>query len=170
MQLIEYKKYKTLLIVRHAKSDWSDTNFSDFDRTLNARGMQDAPAMAEIIATKISKVDKIISSPAIRALTTAKFFAKAFNYDENDIEKDLGFYERDIKHIKNVLVAQKKEDDIVMIFGHEPTVSSLVTYFTGENVGNLPTCSISCIDFDTDNWLDIDKINGKLRFFERPQA
>ena len=161
---------KTLLIIRHAKSDWNNTICDDFDRTLNARGMQEAPAMAELIATKISKVDKIISSPAIRALNTAIFFAKAFNYNENDIVKDLGFYERGIKYIKNVLAAQKKDNNVIMIFGHNPTVSSLVTYFTGESVGELPPCTVSCIDFDTDNWLDVEKINGKLRFLESPQA
>ena len=159
---------KTLLIVRHAKSDWNNTALTDFERTLNERGIKDAPAMAELIASKIGKVDKIISSSAVRAFSTSKFFAKAFNYDENKIEKDLGFYENGVKYIKKVLMFQNNINDVIIIFGHNPTVSSLVTYFTGEDVGNLPTCSVSCIDFDIDNWQDIDKTNGKLRFFERP--
>jgi phosphohistidine phosphatase len=158
---------KTLLIVRHAKSVWRN-EFGDFERTLKPVGTKEASTMAEFIATKISKVDKIISSPAVRALTTSKIFAKAFNYEENDIEKDFGFYDRGIKYIINVLAAQKNENDVVMIFGHNPTVSSLVTYFSGESVGELPPCSVSCIDFDMVSWLDIDKINGKLRFFEKP--
>ena len=159
---------KTLIIVRHAKSDWSNTDLNDFERNLNAKGMQDAPKIAELIATKIDKVDKIISSPATRALTTAKIFAKAFNYNENNIEKDLGFYERGVKYIKKILISQKKDDDVIIIFGHNPTATSLVTYFTGESISELPTCSVACIDFDTDNWLSIDQTNGKLRFFESP--
>ena len=159
---------KTLLIIRHAKSDWNSADVIDFDRTLNARGLKDAPIMAELISTKIEKVDKIISSPAVRAWTTAKIFAKTFNYDEKNIETDYGFYDRGAKYIKNILIAQKNENDVIMFFGHNPTVSSLVTFFTGETIGEMPTCGVVCIDFETDNWQDIDQINGKIRFFERP--
>ena len=159
---------KTLLITRHAKSDWDNEELTDFERTLNARGMKDAPAMAKLIASKVSKIDKIVSSSAVRAFSTAKFFAQAFDYDENEIEKNIEFYTNGAKHIIKILMSQNNENDVVMIFGHNPTVSSLVAYFIGEVVGNLPTCSVACIDFDVDNWQDIDKINGKLRFFEKP--
>ena len=65
---------KTLIVVRHAKSSWANIGERDFDRNLNDRGKEDAPAMAEkLLHTKI-KVDAFVSSPAKRARKTAKYF------------------------------------------------------------------------------------------------
>ena len=41
---------KTLLLARHAKSDWGMPGLSDHDRPLNGRGRRDAPAMARRLA------------------------------------------------------------------------------------------------------------------------
>ena len=76
---------KQLLIIRHAKSSWDNMLQKDFDRILNERGMQDAPAMAKRLVDKGIKVDKFVSSTAVRAFTTATFFAKAYHQKENDI-------------------------------------------------------------------------------------
>jgi phosphohistidine phosphatase len=57
---------KTLILVRHAKSDWSIDGQKDYDRTLNARGHRDAPRMGQILANKNLKIDKLITSGAER--------------------------------------------------------------------------------------------------------
>ena len=77
---------RSLLIVRHAKSSWDDLSQKDFDRPLNDRGKKDAPAMAKRIhKEKNIELDAIISSPAKRAFTTAKFFAEEFNIKKKNI-------------------------------------------------------------------------------------
>ena len=58
---------KTLILVRHAKSDWNDPFLSDFERTLNSRGMQDAPEMAKRFMNRGVMPELIITSPAVRA-------------------------------------------------------------------------------------------------------
>ena len=65
--------YKTLFILRHAKSSWSDHPLSDFERPLNKRGYEQAPLIAEVLSKKATLPQKVISSPANRALTTANF-------------------------------------------------------------------------------------------------
>ena len=60
---------KTLILVRHAKSDWTE-NTDDFDRPLNERGHQDAPKMAKFLKSEEVKIDVFVTSPAKRALTT----------------------------------------------------------------------------------------------------
>ncbi|WP_268812262.1 SixA phosphatase family protein [Arcobacter defluvii] len=40
---------KKLVLIRHAKSDWSNPFLEDFDRALNKRGLKDAPFMAKIL-------------------------------------------------------------------------------------------------------------------------
>jgi phosphohistidine phosphatase len=69
---------KTVLIVRHAKSSWSNVDLVDFDRPLNERGKKDAPMMAERMIQKKIKLDAIISSPARRARKTAEAFCEVY--------------------------------------------------------------------------------------------
>ncbi|MDH3806604.1 MAG: histidine phosphatase family protein, partial [Gammaproteobacteria bacterium] len=63
---------KTLTLVRHAKSSWKDSGLSDRERPLNKRGERDAPVMGKRAAAAGLRPSQIISSPAVRAWTTAK--------------------------------------------------------------------------------------------------
>jgi phosphohistidine phosphatase len=76
---------KTLLLVRHAKSDWNDASLSDFDRPLNERGKRDAPAMAHRLLDKKIAIDAFISSPAKRARKTASIFSKEYGKDKEEL-------------------------------------------------------------------------------------
>ncbi len=69
---------KTLLLIRHAKSDWGNLMLSDFERPLNNRGEINAPEMAKRLVKRELFPQQLISSPALRAITTAKYFAKDF--------------------------------------------------------------------------------------------
>ena len=51
---------KTLLLARHAKSDWGDASVRDHDRPLNARGLRDAPAMATRLAAEGLRLQHIV--------------------------------------------------------------------------------------------------------------
>ena len=75
---------KTLLLVRHAKSDWP-TNIDDFDRPLNERGHKDAPKMAKFLKEISVTIDAFVTSPAKRALTTCRYFAEVF--ENKNIQK-----------------------------------------------------------------------------------
>lgn len=72
---------KTLVLVRHAKSSWDNPDWSDFERPLNKRGNRDAPFMAEVLKSKNIIPDFMISSPAIRAKSTALYFAQELGFD-----------------------------------------------------------------------------------------
>ena len=76
---------KSLLLIRHAKSDWGDLTLKDFDRPLNDRGKRDAPVMAHRLLDKKIKIDAFISSPAKRARKTAELFASQYKRDKKDI-------------------------------------------------------------------------------------
>ena len=79
---------KTLFLIRHAKSSWDDTALSDKDRPLHDRGKRDAPKMGKRLARRDVKPDLILSSPAMRALTTAEIIAKKLDYKRKDIVVD----------------------------------------------------------------------------------
>ncbi len=68
---------RELTLVRHAKSSWGEPSLSDIDRPLNERGLRDAPRMAEWLADRGAVYGAQLSSPALRARTTAQHFCEA---------------------------------------------------------------------------------------------
>ena len=76
---------KSLYIIRHAKSSWEDSSQPDFERGLSERGKRDASRMAKRLKEKEIHPDLMLSSPAKRALSTARRIAEVLNYPKNDI-------------------------------------------------------------------------------------
>jgi phosphohistidine phosphatase len=161
---------KTLILVRHAKSDWGSGSTTDFDRPLNARGKKDAPFMGELIRDKKFKPELILSSPANRAKTTAIEIAKILFYPENKIEFVDRIYNGGNRDILKIINAIDNSINNAMLFGHNPDITSLVTLLSDGFVDNMPTCGVACIDFNIENWNEIsDNRSGNLRFFEYPK-
>src|SRR5213593_2985207 len=83
---------KTLFLVRHAKSSRDDPTLPDRERPLDARGRRDAPRMGKHLAKRDVKPDSIVSSPALRALTTAQLIADEIGYERRHIVVDDRLY------------------------------------------------------------------------------
>lgn len=160
---------KTLILVRHAKSDWNDPMLSDFERTLNPRGMQDAPEMAKRFVERGIRPELIITSPAVRALTTCQIFAKTIGYSENQIQMNQGIYDAGAREVMEIVSQIDESINTAMLFGHNPAISNLATYLSSIHFGEVPTCSVICIEFQTNKWGDILKKTGKLNFFDYPK-
>lgn len=160
---------KTTVLARHAKSDWGNPDLTDFERPLNKRGLRDAPFMAELIAGKGLKPDLIISSPANRAITTAKYFAKALNYPLEKIEEINLIYTSGVNSIKELLASLDNKYNVVYLFGHNPAISALAYQLSAGKIPEMPTCAVACIDFEIEEWEDILEANGSLRFYEYPK-
>lgn len=88
---------KQLLLIRHAKSDWGNAGLRDFDRPLNGRGKSSAPEMAERLVKQQIVPELIVSSPALRAITTAQYFATAWHIPLENIELEPAIYEASVK-------------------------------------------------------------------------
>ncbi|MCB1234427.1 MAG: histidine phosphatase family protein, partial [Verrucomicrobiae bacterium] len=71
---------KELILIRHAKSDWGDASLDDHERSLNDRGLRDAPRVGEELARRGAKPDVILTSTAVRALTTARAVAGKLDF------------------------------------------------------------------------------------------
>ncbi|MCL2039788.1 MAG: histidine phosphatase family protein [Bacteroidetes bacterium] len=159
---------KKLLLVRHAKSGWESDIISDFYRKLSKQGNLDADEMANLIKNSITKIDRIVSSPAVRAISTAEYFANAFKVSFSQIETDIGLYEKGIKYFKKLIGEQDNSNECIMFVGHNPLITHLITDLTGAEISSLEACSVACIDFNISDWADIEKNNGKLIFIEEP--
>ncbi len=159
---------KKLYLVRHAKSSWADLSQKDIDRPLNKRGEKDAPYMGELLKKRGVQPDLIISSPALRANTTAKIFAEKLSYSK-EISINPDIYEAYIDDVLSVIHQVSNNINTVMIFGHNPTFTNLANYFHDEYIPNVPTCGIICIEADVNNWANINRQTGNLTSFDYPK-
>ena len=160
---------KKLLIMRHAKANLGDGFEKDFDRTLSERGKKDAPEMGKRLKKNGVKPDLIISSPAARALKTAKEVAKEIDFPEKDIETDPEIYQADISDLIKVIRNLDDKNSKVMLFGHNPALTGLVGYLTNQFIDNIPTSGVVQINFDFPTWKQVTQQSGKFIFFDYPK-
>ena len=160
---------KTLYLIRHAKSSWDDPNLSDFQRTLNTRGLKDSPLMAKLIKEKNIIPDLIISSPAARALSTAEIFADEFQYDKNKIISDEKIYEATTRDLISVIRDIKNENNTVMLFGHNPGLSNTANLLGNKFLPDMPTCAVVGIEFKVNSWRKVERSCGEIILFEYPK-
>lgn len=160
---------KTLYLIRHAKSDWSNPLQSDFDRPLNKRGDKDAPFMGSILAKAHVHPDLILSSPAARAKKTVVEIAKQINYNTHLIRYDETLYEADIMTIEHVVKSIPPTKKTVFILGHNPGLTEFAKYISGYFIENIPTCGIVCVKLKEDDWKSIGKNSTLFVSFDYPK-
>jgi len=159
---------KTLIILRHAKSCWETPVKSDFDRPLNKRGYKNAPFMAKVFKDLNIPIDLIISSPANRAITTAKIFSDEIGYPTEKIIKDMSIYEAGLSDLISLLKETDNKYNNVMIVGHNNAFTDLANYLTDESIDNIFTCGIVGISFNG-TWQEVDNVECTFLFFEYPK-
>ncbi len=162
---------KTLVLLRHAKSDWGYEALKDIDRHLNERGYEDAYFMSDWYEKNMLLPDLIISSSANRALNTAFIFARRFSIPESKVRIEEGIYESASPNLLNIISQLDNNNSCVMLFGHNPGITNLANELNKELMfDNIPTCGIVCIEFDIKNWKDILKVKeGKLVNYKFPK-
>jgi len=159
----------TLYLVRHAKSDWANGHISDIDRPLNERGYRDATAMSTLLKAQNIHPQLIISSPAVRALSTALIFSRNLNYDPNKINIQKKLYNTDADHYLSVLEENAGNAHSVMLFGHNPVITSVANKLCKTFTNEMPTCSIVGIKFQTASWEEISQDSAELILYDSPK-
>ena len=160
---------KTLLLIRHAKSDWGDLMLSDFERPLNHRGEINAPEMAKRLAKRELFPQQFISSPALRAITTAKYFAKELHINSADIIQEKDIYDALTNSLLEVVNNLDESSNFTALFGHNPGITGLVNYLSNQEISHLPTCGMALIKFPFDQWKMVSSGTGELVFFDFPK-
>ena len=156
--------YTKTLHIFHSFEEQEAHELKDIERYLNERGYSNANMMA---AKFNHKPDLIISSHAIRAISTALIFARHINYNPNTIVIKQELYESSVKDYLSVINAIDNNFNTVLLFAHNPTISDLAQHLTQALPMEMPTCAIAGIIFDTNDWKKA-KI-GKLCLFDYPK-
>lgn len=160
---------KTLYILRHAKSSWEFEELSDHDRPLNKRGRSDAQLMGQELAGRGIQPNLIISSPAVRALTTATLIGKEIGYDADDIVVDERIFGAGKEDLLEVVQGAPADVEDLMLVGHNEAITDFANMLTPEHVASLPTTGIVALEFDCKSWYEISKDNANMLFYDFPK-
>lgn len=160
---------KRLLICRHAKSSWSQSDLRDFDRPLNKRGERDAPEMGRRLAARGLRPDLICASPAVRALATAHHYAQQLHYPLPQIRTNPAQYAANVPILLQLVQETEAVVALLMVVGHNPESTALANVLGSLMIGNIPTSGIVALDFAVDSWQQVAPGKGTLLFFDFPK-
>jgi len=160
---------KRLTLIRHAKSSWDDLSLSDAERPLNRRGQTDAPGMGNRLKAMGFQPDLMISSPAVRASTTAEIIASAINYPVSEIVYERVLYLAGVDQLLDVIAAQADSVQHLALFGHNPGFTDFANALAPGVTDNVPTTGVVSVTLDSDDWALYAKLPGTLDFFEYPK-
>ena len=160
---------KSVIIIRHAKSNWDNILHSDFERQLNDRGHQDAPIMAERLVDRKITIDAFISSPAKRAFTTAAYFAEAYHVKESSIIKVPELYHAPAPVFYHVI--SKLDDALksIALFAHNPGITEFVNDLTNTQIDDMPTCAMFAVKANVTHWKLFEGADKEFLFFDYPK-
>jgi phosphohistidine phosphatase len=159
---------RSLLVLRHAKSDWHDPDLDDRDRPLNKRGTKDAGRMGLLIKEENLQPDLIITSTARRARQTVEGLVAASEY-QGFVLTEANFYLAAPAAFITVLRAMTHDPQRVMVVGHNPGLEKLVESLSGAST-TMPTATLVAIDLPLSAWRELDEsTKGELQGIWRPR-
>ncbi len=157
---------KKLVIIRHAKAT-HETGYADFERPLTQRGLHDAAIMAGRLKETIHAPQMLVSSPALRTISTANIFSQ--HLDLSAAEEIKAIYEADVDDLIDVVTQLPDEINCIGLIGHNPGLGQLLYYFTGA-AHDVPTCAVAVVEFDKEAWTTVAANSGKLLYYDYPKS
>jgi phosphohistidine phosphatase len=164
------KHLKVLQVARHAKSAWDSDGVADIDRSLKSRGIRNAYEISRRLKLDGLIPQKIISSPADRALHTAVIFARVFEYPLEQLEINNILYAASLETILDLIRGIRENFNTIMIFGHNPEFTEIVNHFAKKTLDNIPTSGVVTLKFDCTEWSGIDRSNLERQLNTFPKA
>lgn len=145
-----------LLIMRHAKSSWSDETLTDHARPLNGRGRESADVIAQTLTAKGYPPDIIWSSDAQRTKETATRMIRVIPGPQQ-IFYQPEFYMASAEQTLQLCSSADEPDGKLLLLGHNPGWSNLFHFFSG-TYHRYPTatCAVFARKDETANWLTPD--------------
>jgi phosphohistidine phosphatase len=165
----------SLALLRHAKSSWNAADLDDFDRPLNERGREAAPAMGAVLKELKFSPDLILCSPAQRTRQTLELVGGFIDKAETRFQHEL--YLPNQQTLFEQIRAVPFDTRRVLLVGHNPSIHALALYLTGtgdaKSISRLedkfPTAALAILSFEQDYWRDIGAGTGRLEAFVVPR-
>ena len=159
---------KRLILFRHGKSDWDVSFANDHGRPLAGRGVKAARQMGMLLSGAGQVPELVVSSTAVRAKTTAELAISAGAWDSELQFTDV-LYASSPPRVLGFLQELPDSVEDVMLVGHEPTWSGLISAFTGA-WAKMPTAAMAAIQFPTTSrWRELRFESGQLIWLLQPK-
>ena len=156
-----------LYVLRHAKSDWAVPGTSDFERPLNKRGMKDVPRVGRALQRTGLLPQRVITSPAARALATAEGIAAGLT-PAPEVVPDERLYHAG-PHASSAVVAELGAGALcVMAVAHNPGMEEWIEMLCGASV-RLPTGGLARIELEIGDWSELKGARGELEWLVTPR-
>lgn len=155
---------KTLLLMRHAKSDWGHAGLDDFDRPLNRRGRADLPRLARLLETYGPAPQTALASPALRARQTAEGLGAALGLPPPVFDERLYLAPADL--ILHLVGRTESKSESLLLIAHNPGIEEAVSALCGARL-HMPTGGVAAVDLAA--WADAERGGGLLRYFALPR-
>ena len=159
---------KHLSIIRHAKSDWS-ADCDDSDRVINDRGYHDANLVGQYLADNQQQFDQVYCSTAIRAKLTWEQLNVCLKVPNSRIQYEESLYLASLTHLVSFIEEISREYKHVALVAHNPGLTDLCNFLTGDQLANLPTCAVYTIDFHVDDWRAVGFESGIKKMLITPR-
>lgn len=172
---------KYLTIVRHAKSSWGEAGLADHDRPLNERGKRAAPAVATFLhrtyfggngtPALLPAPDRLISSTALRALSTAQIVRETFAMPVDRLLLESRLYLAPAERILEIMRGFDENWQHAMIFGHNPGLHEFAENILARaNIPKMPTCTAVIMAFPHEFWGLADWHEAQLIGYITPKS
>ena len=161
---------KRLIVVRHAKAEKAEAHRSDFERPLAGRGRRDAAEMGHRLARRGIHPDAVVSSPAPRALETARIIARELDFPWSEILLRKRAYQADGREWLTLLRDFPDHARCAMIVGHNPGLTELVQTLANAFSAQLPTAAVVVLDLAVDAWAALRPGSAGLNLFDTPKS
>ena len=158
-----------LILVRHAKSSWKDASLRDEERPLNKRGRRDGSEMGRRLAAAGQHPERIVTSTAVRAKTTAWALGHELGIPESAIELDERLYLASVPRWLEVMKGWSDQQHKQLACGHNPGITDLVLALSGTDLVNLPTAAVVILDIPVSSWTDVEPGLAHLRCYDFPK-
>ena len=158
----------TLLVLRHGKADGGASFGSDHERALIERGRRAASLVGEFLNAIGLTPDSVITSSAARARTTVEIAAEAGSWGCGIRTTD-GFYGATPGQVMEKVKSETDSTKTLLIAGHEPTWSALITLLIGGGTLRFPSAALACVEFPVEHWRDVEPSRGQLAWLVTPQ-
>ncbi|MFA5117351.1 MAG: histidine phosphatase family protein [Candidatus Omnitrophota bacterium] len=161
---------KRLYLIRHAKSNKDIPGIKDRDRPLNKRGEKEARDTGKHLKKRGITVQAVYTSPATRALDTARAIARKIGFSRKKIKVVNALYYSNIPKLLKVIKNIDDKAGSAIIFGHNPEFLNLVNYLSGRLTQEFRPCGVFGIDFSVDSWKKVARKKGKIVFSHSPES
>lgn len=143
--------------MRHAKSSWDSQEERDFVRPLAPRGIKNAKEAAHVLLKNQLVPEIILSSPATRAIETARLVCEVMSLDETLIRQEPKLYSHDAKEITRLIKDIESSAKSCLVIGHQPTLSDFINTMMQRQLENVITASLTVLEFNSGSWASVNK-------------